>query len=165
MKKQSWSAAYPVVTLGAKYLVIGHLLRRNILASRAPRRRAAFDLICSHPVMRRKGKLIHVQVKCRLASDCDRGFPVEASTLDAFDYLILVFLNVGAFYHRAPGVPARSGAREAEFYTFPVSFIREHLRGEGTTRQVETNGLDIERFKNEAGFEQIAQALEIPYPE
>jgi hypothetical protein len=35
----------------------------------------------------------------------------------------------------------------------------------GTTARVDTDGLDIGRFRNEAGFEQIAAELEIPYPE
>ena len=100
IKKQTWSAVYPVVTLGAKYLAIGHLLRRNILASKAPGRKTAYDLVCSHPVLRKKGRLVHVQVKCRLASDCDRGFPVEINTLESFDYLVLVFLNVPAVPYR-----------------------------------------------------------------
>ncbi len=165
MKKQTWSAAYPVVTLGAKYLVIGHLLRRNILASKAPGRKVAYDLVCSHPVLRKKGRLVHVQVKCRLASDCDRGFPIEINTLESFDYLVLVFLNVGAFYRRAPGSAARGGARDAEFHTFPASFIRKNLKIQGAIARVETHDLDIERFRNEAGFEQIAEDLEIPYPE
>jgi len=165
MKRHSYSAAYPVVTLGAKYLVMGHLLRRNILASRAPVRRAAYDLICSHPLLRRKGRLLHVQVKCRLASDGDRGFPVQAETLDLIDFLVLVFLNIGDFYHRSQDRPSRSGAREAEFFTFPVSFIRQQMRREDGELRVETGGLDIERFRNDAGFEQIAAALQIPYPD
>ncbi len=165
MRRQSYSAAYPVVTLGAKYLVMGHLLRRNILASRAPARRAAYDLICSHPILRRKGRLLHLQVKCRLASDSDRGFPVQIQTLEKIDFLVLVFQNIGDFYQRSPDTPARTGAREPEFFTFPVSYIREHLRRENGEARVETGGLDIVRFKNDAGFEQIAAALGIPYPD
>ena len=165
MKRQSYSAAFPVVTLGAKYLVMGHLLRRNVLASRAPSRRAAYDLICSHPILRRKGRLIHLQVKCRLASDSDRGFPVQLETLQIIDFLVLVFQNIGDFYQRSPDAPARTGARDPEFFTFPVSFIREHLRRENGEARVETSGLNIERFKNDAGFEQIAAALGIPYPD
>jgi hypothetical protein len=164
MRRHSYSAAFPVVTLGAKYLVMGHLLRRNILASRASRR-AAYDLICSHPILRRKGRLMHVQVKCRLASDSDRGFPVQAETLDMIDFLVLVFLNIGDFYHRSQDTPSRGGAREAEFFTFPVSFIRQHQRQENGEVRVETGDLDIERFRNDAGFEQIAAALDIPYPD
>lgn len=165
MKRHSFSAAYPVVTLGAKYLVMGHLLRRNILASRAPARRAAYDLICSHPILRRKGRLVHVQVKCRLASDGDRGFPVQAETLDRIDFLVLVFLNIGDFYHRPHDRPSRDGACEAEFFTFPVAFIRERMRRVNDELRVETGGLDIDRFRNDAGFELIAAALDIPYPD
>ena len=164
-KKQTWSSSYPVVTLGAEYLVMGHLLRRNILTYKAAARKAAYDIICSHPDAPKKGRLIRVQLKCRLASDCDRGFPVDANTLDAFDYLILVFLNVGSFYHRNPETSTRAAADAPEFYTFPAAFIRQHLWVDGDVQRVETRELDIAGFKNEAGFEQIADDLEIPYPE
>ncbi|HQH28299.1 MAG TPA: hypothetical protein PLP17_12950, partial [Oligoflexia bacterium] len=89
---------FPVVSHGAEYLVMGYLMRRNILTYKAPPNNEGYDLICIHPDPRKKGRQIRVQVKSRLATDCDRGFPVKATSLDAFDFLVVVFLNVGYFF-------------------------------------------------------------------
>jgi hypothetical protein len=98
MKKEKQSfTRYPVISLSAEYLVMGHLMRRNILTYKAPPNNEGYDLICIHPNPRQKSRQIRVQVKSRLATDCDRGFPVKEKTLDAFDYLIVVFLNCGYF--------------------------------------------------------------------
>ena len=37
-------------------------------------------------------------MKSRYATDCDRGFPVKEKSLDAFDFLVVAFLNIGKFY-------------------------------------------------------------------
>jgi hypothetical protein len=66
----------PVVALSAEYLVIGHLMRRNILAYKAPPGNEGYDLICIYPDPRQVTKQIRVQVKSRYATDCDRAFPV-----------------------------------------------------------------------------------------
>lgn len=144
---------------------MGHLMRRNILAYKAPPNNEGYDLICIHPDPRRKGRQIRIQVKSRLATDSDRGFPVKARTLNAFDYLIVVFLNVGYFFGKAKRSRSRDGAREPEFYTFPASFIRSHHDARSSWEKVRTRGLVIEQYKSEAGFEQIARDLGIPYPE
>ncbi len=156
---------YPVISHGAEYLVMGHLMRRNILAYKAPPNNEGYDLICIHPDPRVKSRQIRVQVKSRLASDSDRGFPVKRRTFEAFDYLVVVFLNVGYFFKRSLIHGCRAGAREPEFCTFPVEFIRQHHNAESTWEKVRTRGLDIDCYRNERGFEQIAQALKIPYPE
>ena len=39
----------PVVSAGAEFLVMGHLMRRNILAYKAPQNNEGYDLICIHP--------------------------------------------------------------------------------------------------------------------
>ena len=80
----------PVVSVGSEFLVMGHLMRRNILTYKAPPNNEGYDLICIHPDPRhqpRKGELaqVRVQVKSRYATDCDRGFPVKEASLDAFD--------------------------------------------------------------------------------
>ena len=155
---------YPVVSLGAEYLVMGNLMRRNILAYKAPPGNEGYDLICVHPDPRVSGKQLRVQVKSRLATDCDRGFPVKASSLDAFDYLVVVFLNIGFFFRKASPEPDRAGARDVEYYTFPASFIRQHHIASSSWEKVHTRGLSIDRFKNEDGFEAIARSLKIPYP-
>ena len=102
-------------------------MQLNILAYKAPPNNEGHDLICIHPDPRhipQPGELaqIRVQVKSRYATDCDRGFPVKEVSLDAFDFLIVVFLNIGKFFGKNDG---SSGDREPEFYTFPREFIKE----------------------------------------
>lgn len=152
----------PVVSLGAEHLVIGNLMRRNILAYKAPPNNEGYDIVCIHPDPRQVTRQIRVQVKSRYQTDCDRAFPVKEKTFGAFDYVIAVFLNLGYFYKRKPVV---EGLTDPEFYTLRRDWIREHHR---TTKsgwqKVHTKGLNMDDFKNEKGFELIATDLGIPYP-
>lgn len=155
---------FPVVSLSAEFLAMGHLMRRNILAYKAPPGNEGYDIICVHPDPRHIGPQIRVQVKSRLATDCDRGFPVREATLEAFDYLIVAFLNVGYFMQKAKTRQSRMGAQNPEFYTLPVSFVRQHHNTNSSWQKVLTRGLDLTLYRDEAGFELIANALHIPYP-
>src|SRR5262245_31605048 len=119
---------YPIISLGAEFLVMGHLMRRNILAYKAPPNNEGYDLICIHPNPRVSTKQIRVQVKSRLATDCDRGFPVKRRTFDAFDFVVVAFMNVGFFFKKAAGQDYRAGARKPDFLTLPVELIRKHHR-------------------------------------
>src|SRR5947207_8295828 len=91
---------FPVVSHSAEYLVMGFLMRRNILAYKAPPNNEGYDLICIHPDPKEKSKVIKIQVKSRYQIDCDRAFPVKEKTFDTFDYVIAVFLNIGFFYKK-----------------------------------------------------------------
>lgn len=155
---------YPVISHGAEYLVMGHLMRRNILTYKAPPNHEGYDLICLHPDPRKRTRPLRIQVKSRLASDGADGFPIKAKALDAFDFLIVAFMNVGFFGRRAVTHGCRAGAWEAEFFTLPPAFVREHHSVNGSWQKVYLRGLDLERYRNERGFEQIAKALRIPYP-
>ena len=155
---------FPVISLSAEYLVMGHLLRRNILAYKAPPNNEGYDLICIHPDPRVSGRQLRVQVKSRLATDSDRGFPVKKRSIDAFDYLVVAFLNVGYFLGKAKRHASRDGAAHPEFFTFPAGFIRKHHDSQSSWEKVRTRGLDIEKYRGEMGFEQIADDLGIPYP-
>ena len=66
----------PVLSLSAEYLVMGHLMRRNILTFKAPPYNEGYDLICMHPDPRRAKELVRVQVKSRYQTDSDRAFPL-----------------------------------------------------------------------------------------
>lgn len=134
-------------------------MRRNILTYEAPPNNEGYDLICIHPDPRKKTGQVRIQVKSRYATDCDRGFPVKERTFGAFDFLIAVFLNVGNFFRSKT-----TGDREPEFYTFPTEFIKQHHNKASSWEKVQLRGLDIEKYKNEKGFELIATALEISYP-
>ncbi|MCC7091510.1 MAG: hypothetical protein IT524_06070 [Nitrosomonas sp.] len=153
---------YPVISLGAEHLVIGHLMRRNVLAYKAPPNNEGYDLICIHPDPKKSTKQIRIQVKSRYQTDSDRAFPVKDKTFEAFDYLIVVFLNNGYYYKNRP---VRDGITEPEFYTLPLGFIKNnHQKTTSGWERVLTKGKDMEQYKNERGFEIIANELGIPYP-
>lgn len=152
----------PVVSLSAEHLVIGHLMRRNILAYKAPPNNEGYDLICIHPDPRQESRTVRIQVKSRYQTDCDRAFPLKEKTLGAFDYVIIVFLNIGYFYRRRP---ALEGRMAPEFFTLPRDFVsKHHKKVRSGFEKVPTKHLDMEAFRDEAGFEQIARDLEVPYP-
>jgi len=167
MAKRDW-LRLPVVSAGAEYLVMGHLMRRNILTYKAPERNEGYDLICIHPDARYKPKRsqlaqVRVQVKSRYATDCDRGFPLKEKSLDAFDFLIVAFLNIGKFNGKNDG---STGKTEAELFTLSNEFIREHHDATSTWQKVRLRKLaaEIEPYKNEAGLELIAKKLGVPVP-
>lgn len=152
----------PVVSLSAEHLAMGYLLRRNILTYKAPPQNEGYDLICIHPDPRKSARQLRIQVKSRYQTDSDRAFPVKARSFDAFDFLIVAFLNLGYFYRKKPTI---DGYREPEFYTFPRAFVAEHHKAVASGwEKMHTKKLDIEQYKNERGFELIAMELDIPYP-
>jgi len=153
----------PVVSLSAEFLAMGYLLRRNILTYKAPQNNEGYDLICIHPKPKETSKAVRIQVKSRYQTDCDRAFPVKEKSFDAFDFLIIVFLNIGYFYKK---MPVLEGYRDPEIYVFPNKFIRDHhYIVESGWQKVKTKHLNIEEFKNEKGIELIAKELRIGYPE
>ena len=154
----------PVVSHGAEFLVMGYLMRRNILTYKAPPNNEGYDLISIHPDPRQSARQIRIQVKSRYQTDCDRAFPVKEKSFDTFDYLVVAFLNIGYFFKKNKEV--LEGYEEPEFYCFPNSWIREHHTiFESGWQKVHTKKLDIEEFKNQKGFELIAKELGILYPE
>src|SRR4051812_15129393 len=161
MKTRKAFFRLPVVSAAAEFLVMGYLMRRNILAYKAPPGNEGYDLICIHPDPRhRPGPTelpqVRVQVKSRYATDCDRGFPVKEESLDAFDFLIVAFLNIGKFMGGNDGT---TGEAEPEFYTLPNAFVRQHHDVTSTWQKVKLRNLttEIEPFRNYKGFEQVAQ--------
>ena len=158
----------PVVSAGAEYLVMGYLMRRNILAYKAPLNNEGYDLICIHPNPRhipgrKEITQVRVQVKSRYATDCNLEFPIKEASLDAFDFLIVAFLNIGKFFGRNDG---SNGFEEPKFYTLPNKLIRKYHDATSTWQKVKLRGIEqeIKRFKNDAGFEFIAKKLGIPKP-
>ncbi|MBM4167135.1 MAG: hypothetical protein FJ218_09505 [Ignavibacteria bacterium] len=140
-------------------------MRRNILTYKAPPNNEGYDLICIHPNPRKTKKQIRIQVKSRYQTDCDRGFPVKEKSFSAFDYVIVAFLNIGYFMGKyKKGSPSKIGMQNVEFYTLPLKFIRKHHDKSSTWEKVRIKNIDVERYKNERGFELIAKDLGIDYP-
>lgn len=156
-KEPKFSLRLPAVSLGAEYLTIGYLMRRNIMAYKAPPNNEGYDLICIHPDPKEKSKIIKVQVKSRYQTDSNGDFPVKDKTFDAFDYLIVVFLNVGYFYKARP----KENSSGPEFYTIPKDIIVKHHKIVASGWQkVETRKIEgLDDYKNEKGFELIARDL------
>ena len=76
--------------------------------------------------------------------------------------MVVAFLNVGNFLTGAKD--GKSGSREPEFYTLSSDFIKEHHDNKSVWQKVRLSGVleEIEQFKNELGFELIAEQLGIP---
>ena len=156
------SLRMPVVSLGAEHLVMGYLMRRNILAYKAPPNNEGYDILCIHPDPKKVTKQLRVQVKSRYQTDCDRAFLVKERSLAGCDYVIGVFQNIGYFFHRRH---ERAGLQPPEFYTLPRDFVRaHHAKVASGFDKLRTRKLNLERFKNEKGFELIARKLGIEYP-
>jgi len=154
----------PLMHDAAEYLAIGYLMRRNILAYKAPPRNEGYDLICIHPDPRKKTKVVRVQVKSRYQTDSDRSVFVKEKSFPAFDYLMIVLLNIGWFYDDDCDNP-KEGRKAVEIYTLPRAVAKRHWRkvSSGMNR-VRTQYADIEKYKDERGFELIAKDLGIEYP-
>ncbi len=156
---------FPVISLAAEYLVMGHLMRRNILTYKAPPNNEGYDLICIHPDTKRKTEPVRIQVKSRYQSDTSLGFPVKQKTIDSFDFLVAAFLNVGYFFGKLKqGQEPTVGRRETDFYTLPADIVRQYHKSEGGWEKFRLKGFDFVQYKNEDGFELIARQLDIPYP-
>ena len=71
---------YPVISLAAEHLAMGYLMRRNILAYKAPSNNEEYDLICIHPDPKQVTKQIRIQVKSRYQTDSNRDVPIKAKS-------------------------------------------------------------------------------------
>ncbi len=67
---------------------------------KAPLNHEGYDLIAIHPDPRKTIKQVRIQVKNRYAIDYGRGLPVNEKTFEAFDFLTLIFMNIGYFNHK-----------------------------------------------------------------
>ena len=123
-----------------------------------------YDLICIHPNPRDAGPAVRVQVKSRLATDSDRSILVKPNTLGGFDFLIVVYLNVGYFLSMAKRHQLREGERDPEFLTLPNEIVRAHTVKTSSWGKVRFKGLDLDPYRGTRGFDLIADKLGVPYP-
>ena len=57
-KEMARFTRFPAISQGAKYLVMGHLMRRNILTYQAPPNNEGYDVICIYPHPRKVSRQI-----------------------------------------------------------------------------------------------------------
>lgn len=157
-------ARFPVGSLSAEYLGMAALLRCDVMVYKAPSGNEGYDLVCIHPDPRHSGRQVRIQVKSRMASDCDRGLPLKLEALDAFDFLVVVFLNVGYYLGKARTHECRDGTRPPELYTLTPSFLRERHDARSSWQKVRLGGVDLEPFRDDRGLEAIAMELGVSYP-
>jgi hypothetical protein len=81
------SAEARLYSEGAEFLVLGNLLIRGLHATKAYVRYPDWDLLVTHP---ETGATVRVQVKSRLATDFDYGFPLRSFNAD---FVVVVALN------------------------------------------------------------------------
>jgi hypothetical protein len=152
----------PVLSAGAEFIAMGYLMRRNVLAYRAPPNNQGYDLICIHPDPRQATRQIRIQVKTRYATDSNRGVPVKSKTLDAFDYLMIVYQNIGCFYRKSR---LQEGPAPIEILTLPNAVVERFHERRGKGWEVfYPRGFDLDPYLNETGIELIARDLRVPYP-
>ena len=153
----------PLMHEAAEYLVMGYLLRRNVFAYKAPPNNEGYDLVCIHPNPRRRSRTVRVQVKSRYQTDGDRSVFVRKQTFDAFDFLVIALLNVGWYYSecRYPS----EGRQTPEFIVLPRAVARRfYSEVKSGMNRVLTNGRDLSPYVNDAGFDLVAKALGVRYP-
>ena len=153
----------PVVALGAEHLAMAMLMRRNVLAYKAPMNQAGYDLICVHPDPKMSRLLARIQVKSWYATDSNREMPLSKSSLDSFDFLICVFMNIGPFYRKK----ARATDPTAPtVYTLPQHVVKElHWQPDsGRKGKLKLAPKGLEEYENERGLELVAEFLNVPLP-
>jgi len=155
---QEWQRKVRVVSEGSEYLVLEYLMCRNIRVRKARPGNQGYDLLCGHP-QRRTEKQLRIQVKSRSQLPNDGSVPLSKRTIDGFDYLVAVFLNIT---RKNPTV-------SLEFCTVPRQWVREHheqYRSGCGKVFLKKKGMEAEMasFKNDRGFEKIARELRVPSP-
>lgn len=109
-------------SIGAEFLVLGHLLVEGISAHKEYVNRPGHDLIAENATT---GRLARVQVKSRFASDSN-GFPI--GNFDC-EFVVYAKLNRGFRYTRR-NTPAMETA--PELYVFPISKIEGAINPKAT---------------------------------
>ena len=154
---QRWQPRLGVVPQGAEYLVMGYLMCRNVQVDKAKPNNKGYDLVCVHPG-RSKTKPLRIQVKSRSQEENDGSVPLSKRTINGFDYLVAVFLNI-----------TKKQPIAREFYTVSQQWVRDHHEqypsGSGKVF-LKKKGMkdEMEAFKDARGLEQIARELRVPRP-
>jgi len=154
---QRWQKKLRLVSQGAEYLVMGYLMCRNIQVRKAQPNTKGYDLVCIPA--RQHTKPLRIQVKSRSQEDNDGSVPLSKRTIERFDYLVAVFLNI----------TKKHAIARPEFYTVSQQWVRDHHQqypsGRGKVFLKKKGMKDaMEPFKDARGLEQIARKLDVPHP-
>lgn len=125
---------------GAEFLVLGELLVRGIHATKSYTGFTGWDVLAANP---RTGKTARIQVKSRLATDFDGGFPIN--NVDS-DFVVLVALNRGFRYKFRNR--KESGVKPVEYFVIPIASVKKAVklgRTWGNSPKVHLRQLDDER--------------------
>jgi len=154
---QRWQKKLRLVSQGSEYLVMGYLMCRNIQVRKAQPNTKGYDLVC---VPARQGtKPLRIQVKSRSQLKNDGSVPLNRRTINGFDYLVAVFLNI----------TKKQPIARPEFYTVSQQWVRDHHEqypsGSGKVF-LKKKGMkdEMEAFKDTRGLEEIARELGVPRP-
>lgn len=155
---QKWQRKLGLVPQGAEDLVMGFLKCRNIQVRKAKPGNKGYDLDCVHP-NRSKTRALRIQVKSRSQEENDGSVQVSKRTIDGFDYLVAVFLNI----------TKKQPIARPEFYTVSQQWVRKHheqYRSGGGKIFFKKKGMKdrMRTFKDGRGLEQIARKLRAPRP-
>jgi hypothetical protein len=146
---------------GAEFLVLGQLLIRGIHASKAYTRFPGWDLLATNP---QTGQTCRVQVKARLATDFDGGFPIKS--FDA-EFVVLAALNRGYRYARARRQlrdRTDTGERDPQFFVLPMPVVAEVCTNAptwGTASKVYMRRVIPNWEQYESAWHLIAQHLDL----
>src|SRR3989338_515485 len=154
---QRWQKKLRLVSQGSEYLVMGYLMCRNIRVDKARPNTKCYDLVCMPA--RRHTKPLRIQVKSRSQLKNDGSVSIDKRTIDGFDYLVAVFLNI----------TKKQPIARPEFYTVSQQWVRDHHEqypsGSGKVF-LKKKGMkdEMEAFKDTLGLEEIARELGVPRP-
>jgi len=109
---------------GAEFPVLGNLLIRGVHATKAYTRYPGWDVLATNP---ETGRTCRIQVKARLATDFDFGFPIKNF---GAEFVVLVALNRGYRYSKAKTMKlGDAGERSPDFYVLPMKVVRKAAQG------------------------------------
>ena len=139
---------------GAEFLVLGELLIRGVHATKSYTGFTGWDVLAANP---RTGKTARIQVKARLATDFDGGFPIK--NVDS-DFVVLVALNRGYRYQKKNRKD--SGVKPVQYFVIPITSVKKAIkRGRtwGSMPKVHLQHLDTDKEDLEDNWKAIQKFL------
>ena len=110
----------------------------------------------------RTGKTARIQVKARLATDFDGGFPIK--NVDC-DFVVLVALNRGYRYRLKNR--KESGVKPVEYFVIPIASVKKAIkkgRTWGNMPKVHLRQLDTDKEELRENWEAIQKFLGVRSP-